>query len=55
MEPFADLSKKNIFGLLDDILANARLVEKIDPDTYEHIDDDVKTGREMLKYFLKVA
>lgn len=55
MEPFANLSKKKIFGLLDDILANARLVEKIDPDTYEHIDDDVKTGREMLKYFLKVA
>ena len=55
MEPFADLSKKNIFELLDDVLANARLVEKIDPDAYEHIDDDVKTGRELLKYFLKVA
>ena len=55
MEPFADLSKKNIFELLDDVLANARLIEKIDPDTYEHIDDDVKTGRELLKYFLKIA
>lgn len=52
MEPFANLSKKNIFELLDDVLANARLVEKIDPVTYEHIDDDVKTGRELLMYFL---